>query len=129
MSAGRTLLHIAAKTAMVVGAIFVLTVLLVAMPGHHAPAAEGPLAQESAAPQSSANSMPEMNMGDEKASEKTAVEDMTPGRGDAHHLHMYMTSMWPQKPGDLERANAVVSQLRAAMEKYKDYHVALDDGF
>ena len=37
MSARRTLFHLAAKTAMVFAAIFVVTVLLAAMPGHHAP--------------------------------------------------------------------------------------------
>jgi hypothetical protein len=37
--------------------------------------------------------------------------------------------MRAQTPEDLERANEIVSQLRAGIEKYKDYHVALDDGF
>jgi hypothetical protein len=44
MSARRTLLHLAAKTGMLVGAIFVVTVLLVATPGHRAPAAQSPAA-------------------------------------------------------------------------------------
>ena len=91
MSARRTLLHLAAKTGMLVGAIFVVTVLLVATPGHHAPAAQSPAAQEAAPAQS--KSMPGMDMGDEKANEKAAVQDMTPGHNDAHSHHMYMTSM------------------------------------
>lgn len=127
MSARRTLLHLAAKTMMVSGAIFVVTVLLVAMPGHHAPATQAPAAQEAAAPQSKA--MPGMDMGEEKASEKAAVEDMTSGHHDAHNLHMFMTSMRTQKPEDIQRANEIVAELRAGIEKYKDYHAALDDGF
>ena len=42
MSARRTLLHLAAKTGMLLGAIFVVTVLLVATPGHHAPSRAEP---------------------------------------------------------------------------------------
>jgi hypothetical protein len=127
MSARRTLLHLAAKTAMVFAAIFVVTVLLVAMPGHRAPGAQSSATQESAPRQS--KSMPGMDMGDEKASEKAAVQDMTPGHNDAHSHHMYMTSMRTQTPEDIERANEIVAQLRAGIEKYRDYHVALNDGF
>ncbi len=132
MSARRTLLHLAAKTAMVFGAIFVLTVLLAAMPGHHAPVTQSPAAQilaaqESASPQT--KSMPGMDMSDEKSSEKSAVQDMTPGHSDPHAHHMYMTAMREQTPADLQRANEISTQLRAGIEKYKDYHAALDDGF
>jgi hypothetical protein len=31
--------------------------------------------------------------------------------------------------GDTQRANEIVGQLRSGIEKYKDYHVALADGF
>jgi hypothetical protein len=127
MSARRTLLHLAAKTAMVFAAIFVLTVLLAAMPGHHAPVTQRPAAQESATPQS--RTIPGMDMGDEKANERTAVQDMTPGHTDRHAQHMFMTTMRTQTPEDLQRANEIVTQLRAGIEKYKDYHAALDDGF
>jgi hypothetical protein len=136
MSARRTLLHLAAKTGALVGAIFVVTVLLVAMPGHHAPAVQGEAQQSPAAQQpspqpvkSTSSSLPGMDMGDEKSSERAAVQDMTPGHHDAHAHHMFMTSMREQTPADVQRANEVVTQLRTAMEKYKDYHAALDDGF
>jgi hypothetical protein len=66
---------------------------------------------------------------DEKASERAAVHDMTPGHHDAHSLHMMMTAMRPQSPSDVQRANEIVTQLRSGIEKYKDYHVALDEGF
>jgi hypothetical protein len=127
MSARRTLLHLAAKTAMVFAAIFVLTVLLAAMPGHHAPVAKRPAAQEAATP--SSKSMPGMDMGDEKNNERAAVQDMTPGHNDAHAHHMFMTGMRTETPEDLQRAHEIVTQLRAGIDKYKDYHAALDDGF
>jgi uncharacterized protein involved in copper resistance len=127
MSARRTLLNLAAKTGMVFGAIFIVTVLLVAMPGHRAPAAQSSASQEAAAPQS--KPMPGMDMGDEKASEKAAVQDMTAGHDDAHSHHMYMTSLRTQTPEDVQRANDIVAQLRSGIEKYKDYRAALDDGF
>ena len=66
---------------------------------------------------------------DEKANEKAAVHDMTPGHSDAHSLHMTMTAMRTQSPEDVQRANEIVEQLKAGIEKYKDYHVALNDGF
>jgi hypothetical protein len=54
---------------------------------------------------------------------------MTPGSMDAHSLHMHMTAMRPQTPEDTARANEIVKQLRSGIEKYKDYHVALDEGY
>jgi hypothetical protein len=120
MSARRTLLHLAAKTGMLFGAIFVVTVLLVATPGHHVPSTQSPATQEPATPAQS-KFMPGMDMGDEKSSERAAVQDMTPGHNDVHSHHMYMTS--------IQRANEVATQLRAGIGKYKDYHVALADGF
>jgi hypothetical protein len=43
--------------------------------------------------------------------------------------HMYMTSLRPKRPGDQERADAIVAAARQAMAPYQDYHKALDDGF
>ncbi|MGB2643695.1 MAG: hypothetical protein WBG02_18615 [Candidatus Acidiferrum sp.] len=128
MSARKQLVQVAAKVSMLFGAILVVTVLLAAMPGHHAPVVQEAAPQQATAAPAQ-QSMPGMDMEDEKASEKTAVADMTPGHHEAHNLHMFMTSMRPEKPGDVERANEIVAQLRAGIEKYKDYHVALDDGF
>jgi hypothetical protein len=86
MPARSTLLHLAAKTGLVLAAVFVMTILLAAMSGHPATAVPNPASQEAAAPQS--QEMPGMDMSDEKASEKDAVHDMTPGHHDAHNLHM-----------------------------------------
>jgi hypothetical protein len=43
--------------------------------------------------------------------------------------HMIMTPLRPMEPGDEERAKAVVDAARAAMERYRDYHQALADGY
>jgi hypothetical protein len=131
MSARSSFFHLAAKAGMLFGALFVVTVLLAAIPSHRPPAVQASESQESSSPAQEADrtSMPGMNMGDEKANEKAAVEDMTPGHHDAHSQHMTMTAMRPQTADDVQRANEIVTQLRAGIEKYKDYHAALDDGF
>ena len=43
-------------------------------------------------------------MADEKASERAAVKDMTPGHHDAHSQHMFMTAMRDRTPEDVQRA-------------------------
>jgi hypothetical protein len=43
--------------------------------------------------------------------------------------HMYMTSLRPLKPGDKEKADAIVAAAKAAMAPYQDYRKALADGF
>ena len=52
---------------------------------------------------------------------------------EGHHMdmgpHMKMTALRPIQPGDSERAQKVVVAARTVMEKYKDYHTALNDNF
>jgi hypothetical protein len=52
---------------------------------------------------------------------------------EGHHMdmgpHMKMTALRPVQVGDAERAQKVVVAARAVMEKYKDYHTALNDNF
>lgn len=126
-SAVRLLIH----AGMVVGAIFTVTILLAAMPGHNAPsvATSVPLQQDSASQEMPGMDHSNMNMdaSAEKANEKAAVSDMGHMHGSSAHMHK--TEMRQQTPADLQRANQIVAQLRSSMEKYKDYHVALDEGF
>jgi hypothetical protein len=134
MSARSTAIHIAGKAGILFGALFLVSVVLAAIPSHRAPvAALPPVQPSSAALQESQgmdhSKMPGMDMSDEKASEAHAVSDMTPGHMDAHSLHMHMTQMRAQNPADIARANEIVTQLRSGMEKYKDYHVALNEGY
>jgi hypothetical protein len=43
--------------------------------------------------------------------------------------HMCVTPMRTPQPGDDEKAKAVIAQVRAVMEKYKDYKKAVADGY
>jgi len=132
MSARKSVLRIFARALMVVGGIFVVTVLLAAMPGHNAPAVEARSPQEpqgssSATPPASGMDHGQMQAGDDEAGLNAAISEMNHMHGNSPHLHM--TEMRAANSQDLERANALVAQLRAGLEKYRDYHVALDDGY
>ena len=52
---------------------------------------------------------------------------------ESHHLdmgpHMRMTTLRALQPGDQEKAGQVVAAARKVAEKYRDYRVALADGF
>jgi cytochrome c556 len=43
--------------------------------------------------------------------------------------HMYVTPLRPRQPGDEEKVKAIVAQVKAAIERYNDYHKALADGY
>jgi hypothetical protein len=43
--------------------------------------------------------------------------------------HMYMTKLRTATPQDWSKADEIVTELRESIEKYKDYHVALQEGF
>jgi hypothetical protein len=138
MSARSTTVHLLTKAAIAFAALFLVSVLLAAMPGHRAPIVPSaqnetpPGSAPATAPQQGANhsTMAGMKMdGDEKASEGAAVEDMSGMHHNMHSLHMYMTTVRPQAAGDTERANQIVKELRAGIDKYKDYHMALSDGY
>jgi len=51
----------------------------------------------------------------------------------SHHMdmgpHMKMTELRAPQPGDKERAVEVVNEARGVMQRYEDYHAALNDGF
>ena len=57
------------------------------------------------------------------------------GRGHSHeeheHMaaHMHMSELRKAQPGDPAKAQQVVDQARPALEKYRDYKVALDEGY
>jgi hypothetical protein len=130
----RTAVHFMTKAVMLFGALFLVSVLLAAMPGHHSPAtqAQEPQTQQAQLQDVSAvdqSKMPGMEMSDETNNEAHAVRAMTAGQLDNHNLHLTMTAMRPQNQEDVARANEIVKQLRASIEKYKDYHVALEDGY
>jgi hypothetical protein len=67
--------------------------------------------------------MPGMDM-----SGKDPMGDMGPSMA-AMAGHMVMTPLRPVKPGDEEKAKTVVAAAKALMERYQDYHKALEDGY
>ncbi len=135
MSARSTFVNLATRAGILFGALFVVSVLLAAIPGHRAPVVQSQSSSQSSSPQGQESqgmdhsSMPGMDMDDAKANEAHAVHDMTSGHMDAHSLHMHMTAMRSSNPEDIARAKEIVVQLRGGIEKYKDYHVALNEGY
>lgn len=74
-----------------------------------------------------------MDAADAQASEEGVMHDMEHmehmHHGDTPHMHMHMTTPRPETAEDQKRAEDIVEQLRAGIARYKDYHVALNDGF
>ena len=138
MSPRSTMLQLITKAAMGFGALFVVGVVLAAIPNHRPPVITAVSADASVQePQTQDqgqgmdhSKMPGMSMDtdDAKSSEPAAMHDMA----HMHHgdnPHMHMTAPHPQTAGDVERANEIVKELRAGIAKYKDYRVALNDGY
>ncbi len=132
MSGGRTVLHLLTKAGIGLGALFVVGMLLAAIPNHRTPVVASfpsETAQDPQQPTTNVHAnMPGMDMEDVRASEHTAMADMAT----MHHgntPHMRMTQRLAPAPGDQQRAVEIEEKLRAGIEKYKDYHVALNEGF
>jgi hypothetical protein len=131
MVARKIWIELATKLAIGMGALCLVGVLLAAIPNHRPPAtalADAELEQD---PQNANHSqMPGMNMDadDAASTEEGAMHDMEHmHHGDTPHMHM--TAPRTQTPEDQQRAEAIATQLRSAIDKYKDYRVALGDGF
>src|ERR1700736_2276047 len=109
MSARNTAIHLITRVGTLFGALFLVGVLLAAIPAHKSQPPQTFAAQES---QSDSTSMPGMDMSDQHTAEAGAVHEMSSGAHDALNLHMQMTAPHPETPGDLQRANEIVTQLR-----------------
>jgi len=138
MSPRSAVMQLLTKAAIGFGALFVVGVVLAAIPNHRPPAVTQnsteavAISQEGQAQgqETDHSQMPgmSMDMDDAKSSESGAMHDMAHmHHGDAPHMHM--TAARPQTAADVERANEIVKELRAGIEKYRDYHVALNDGY
>jgi hypothetical protein len=138
MSSRSTWIKLSTDAVIGFGALFLVGVLLAAIPNHRvavssdvsAESAQALQQEQAPAAGTDHSSMPGMNMEDSarKSTEQDAMQDMA----NMHHgdsLHMHMTESRPLAPGDLQRAEEIAKQLRAGIEKYKDYHVALNEGF
>ena len=73
--------------------------------------------------------MPGMKMGGDDQAENGAVSAMSHMHHHQMGPHMYMTALRPSNAGDWKKADAILQELRESIEKYKDYHVAMSDGF
>ena len=138
MSPRSALMQLLIKAGIGFAALFVVGVVLAAIPNHRPPVLtrlsvdSGAIEQQSQQQQPATDhaKMPGMSMDadDARSSEQDAMHDMAHmPRGDNPHIHM--TTPRPQTAADMERANEIVQELRAGIEKYKDYHVALDSGY
>jgi predicted DNA-binding protein (MmcQ/YjbR family) len=138
MSSRSTWIKLSTDAVIGFGALFLVGVLLAAIPNHRvavssdvsAESAQALQQEQAPAAGTDHSTMPGMNMEDSarKSTEQDAMQDMA----NMHHgdsLHMHMTESRPQAPGDLQHAEEIAKQLRAGIEKYKDYHVALNEGF
>src|SRR5208337_364555 len=130
------IMQLLTKAAIGFAALFVVGVVLAAIPNHHppvmtaSPGDAGTMEQQEQAQPMDHSKMPgmSMDMDDAKSSEQAATHDMAHMQH-GNSAHMYMTSTRPQTAADVERAEEIVKELRAGIEKYKDYHVALNDGY
>jgi hypothetical protein len=73
---------------------------------------------------------------DHKQQEQPSASDLsatTQSMSEGHHHemgpHMQMTMLRAPQPGDQEKADKIVEQARQSLSKYKDYKVALADGY
>jgi len=78
--------------------------------------------------------MPGMKMGQgmddsDHQAENGAVNAMSHMHHHQMGPHMYMTALRPSTPEDWAKADTIAQQLREAIEKYKDYRIALTEGF
>jgi hypothetical protein len=76
--------------------------------------------------------MPGMKMGqgaDDQQTEHGAMNAMSHMHHHQMGPHMYMTKLRTASPQDWAKADEIVKELRESIEQYKDYHVALADGF
>jgi hypothetical protein len=70
-----------------------------------------------------------MDMGDKNPEAAKAANDAMSDHDMDMGAHMFMTDLRPENASDDKRAAEILAQLRPAIEKYKDYRVALADGY
>ena len=92
-------------------------------------AAQAPAAASAPAAHDNMGGMDMSGMRDGNSAEATSANSAMSG----HHMdmgaHMYMTELRPENAADERRAEDIVAALRSAIAKYKDYNVALAEGF
>ncbi len=134
MTGSKTILHLLTKASIGLGTLFLVGVLLAAIPNHRVPAVatvDREAAQEAQQTPGGAidhPTTPGMDMEDAKSAEHQAMQDMA-GMQHSTNAHMYLTTPRPANAADQQRASEIAEKLRSGIEKYKDYQVALGEGF
>ena len=90
--------------------------------------------QEPSGASSNTGGMPGMDMSgtDHEGADPAAANSANSAMSSAHMdmgPHMFMTAMRPANPADEARAAQLVATLRQSIDKYRDYRVAIADGF
>lgn len=70
-----------------------------------------------------------VGQGKPRVAEAVSASSATPSGHTGMEPHMRMTAARQPRPGDQKRAEAVAERAREAIEKYRDYRVALRDGY
>ena len=138
MSPRSAMMQVLIKAGIGFAGLFVVGVVLAAIPNHRPPAMTQSGVDSSAITQRAHEPGQPLDHGkisgmptdtdDAKSSEQDAMHAMAHIDG-AGNPHMHMTAPRPQTAADLERANEIAKELRAGIEKYKDYQVALNEGY
>jgi hypothetical protein len=94
--------------------------------------------QQSAGPQNAPQKPDDMagmdmsNMHQDASQDSAAAQSANQAMA-GHHLdmsaHMFMTDLRAENPADEKRADEILAVLRKSIEKYRDFHVALAEGF
>jgi hypothetical protein len=100
-----------------------------ATPAHHHDMSDmGQMGNMANMPGMNASSADHQGMNPQAQAEAQAMRAMQPG-----HImdmtHMRMTGLRPATPKDLQRADQIVATLKDVLEPYKDYRVALANGY
>src|SRR5271156_4069438 len=82
--------------------------------------------QQPNSPNQATANMPGMDMSGK--GDMADMKDMGPSMA-AMAGHMYVTPVRPKQAGDEQKAMAVVKQVKASIERYKDYKKALADRY
>ena len=124
----KTWVQLVTKLGIGVAALCIVGVLLAAIPNHHAPEVPLVSAEASQDAQSTDHSGMDMSSQDASVGEHGVMLEMQHmHHGDTPHMHM--TAPRPGTAEDQKRAEEIVEQLQVGIAKYRDYHVALDEGY
>ncbi|HVB36662.1 MAG TPA: hypothetical protein VND42_05430 [Candidatus Acidoferrales bacterium] len=123
------------RVAMLIFAAFFALFLVARLHGKNQPQSQTESQSQASSNAGSRSKMNMPSMQHEAAANPAAARDANNDMSDMSGIHMdmnphmFMTALRPANAADQARAAQILATLRPAIEKYKDYHVALADGF